>query len=219
MGFTVGEEMSSLSSKLAAKKFAFEDVSFCFDGDLNLEYAEARDALADANVTAATKRQVDTDDGNAISDQRLTDPADSKAVTTARKRVEKASQAIQDALITLRITAVSFGEYNKFIIQNPGRKGQEETYNPLTFFIFVARRTGKYLEADGTLSEITAEEWDDIEASLTDGDYDRLAMAVTLANRKNRTDGIDFLSSNSEETARSSENSEPLEVSVSPTDD
>lgn len=200
--------MSVLSEKLAAKKAAFQDVTICLDGSLADAREHAVTALrrAQAEAEAAQKGQGDT---------RLT----GGGIAKAKKELDVIEARVREAAITIRITAVSFGEYNKFIIQNPPRKGQEETFNPQTFFMFVARRTGKFLDDAGNLHDISDEEWDQIEAALTDGDHDRLAQAVVLVNRQDSMRGIDFLSGNSETTGSFSENSEPLAPSESPTVD
>jgi hypothetical protein len=192
--------MSVLSEKLANGKPAFKDVTICLDGSLAGEREEAAKAVRVAQATDS---------------ERLA----SNGAAAAKKALKAVEARVKDAAITIRITAVSFGEYNKFIIQNPPRKGQDESFNPQTLFMFVARRTGKFVDDAGKLHDITDEEWDEIEASLTDGDHDRLAQAVVLVNRQDSMRGIDFLSDSSGTTGSFSENSEPLDPLVSLTDD
>jgi hypothetical protein len=103
--------------------------------------------------------------------------------------------------ITIRITGVSFGDYNKMMAANPPREGHDESFNPSTFFLYVAKRTGKSLEDDGTLEDITPDEWEWIESNLTDGEHDRLAGAVVAVNRTAGARGVDFLSRSSSGTS------------------
>ena len=197
--------MSELSNKTAGAKAAFEDVTICLDGSLARQLEDAQNA-----VRRAVAGAVSADKG--AKDSRLAKAGES--LKAAQKAVEDAEAAIRAAAIKIRIFAVSFGEYNKFVIQNPPRKGQDESMNPQTFFIFVARRTGKYVADDGTIQDMSKEEWDDIEGSLSDGDHDRLAQAIVIVNRQDSTRGVDFLSQGSVKTENFSENSEPLKGSV-----
>lgn len=200
--------MSALSDKLAAVKMPHRDVTICLDGALALEREEAY-----ANLVSVIDAVKKAEDGK--GDTRMS----GAGLKKAKKAVEDVDARVREVAITLRFTAVSFGEYNKFIMQNPPRKGKDETFNPSTFYMFVARRTGQYVGEDGTVSNISKDEWDGIEASLTDGEHDKIATAINLVNRQDSMRGINFLSSNSEKTPSSSENSGQPDSSESPTGD
>jgi hypothetical protein len=197
--------MSALSEKLAKKKFAHRDITLCLDGTLSLKRDEAMEELA--------KLARSTENGKSAPDARLSaDP-----VLTATKLVESIEDEMRANSITLRITAVSFGEYNKFIIQNKPRKDSEADrsfgFNTQEFFLFVARRTGTYIDEAGNENAIDKAEWDAIEESLTDGDHDRIAGAILDINRREGQRGVDFLSRDSATTPDSDETSESPETS------
>lgn len=176
----------SLNDKLASKKFPHRDVRICVDGELSAEWSEAMATLVAAERDAERAKE-------GQGDSRLS----GGAVGKARSVLAAVEERMQGALVTIRITAVPFGEYNKFLTQNPPRKGKNESFDPTTFYMFVARRTGQYVGDDGALEAISKEQWDAIEESMTDGDYDRIAQAVVAVNRSDSARGVDFLSSNS----------------------
>jgi len=185
--------MTSLDDLLAVKKFPTQDVTFCMDAGLEA----ARDAaMKDLNRAVSAEK----------NDPRLT-AAPGRA---ERARVAEIEAEMKDKSVTIRFTGVSFGKYNEFLRRNPARKGKErvETYNPETFFMYVARETGKFVDSTGGEHDITKDQWDKIEAGLTDGQHDRLAQAIHNVNRVAGTKGVDFLSSNSPVTPDSGETSE-----------
>lgn len=188
--------MSVLSKKLANRTFAHRDITICLNGELTLE----RDrAMADLMATQRAK------DDDKQGDLRL----GQDLVGDARRVVEEIEDRMREHSITLRVTAVSFGEYNKFVIQNPPRKGfagdQSFGFNTETFFMNVAKRTAVFVDDDGSEHEIADDEWALIKESITDGDHDRIAGAIIDINRREGQRGVDFLSPGSAKTPASSE--------------
>lgn len=185
--------MSKLSSKLSKQKFAHRDITICLDGELSVK----RDAAMAAYSAALQQGE---------NDSRLT----LKPGKTEGELVDLIEDEMRDKSITLRFTAVSFGEWNKYIIQNPPRKGNVQDaqlgYNSQTFFMHAARKTGTAVDGDST-EEITSDEWGQIEAALTDGDHDRIAGALIEINRREGQRGVDFLSQGSKPTRDSEETS------------
>lgn len=177
--------MSKIDAALAAQKFAFKDVPVCLNGELNTE----RDRLHAELVQALKSRGDDT-----AKDTRL----GASPVADLQKKITAIEKEMLVATVTLRITAVPYGEYNKFVIQNPPRKNNAGDakwgFNTQDFFTFVTKRTAKSVEDDGTLEDITDEQWTKIIASLTDGDHDRIGAAVIEVNRLQGARGVDFLS-------------------------
>lgn len=199
--------MSALSDKLAAKRFPSKDITICLDAELSAERERAADAVAKAErvLNLARKHAEDgTGDGRLAGNPVK---AAEKQLAEAEAEVQRVEERIRPVAVTLRFTAVPFGEWNKFIVQNPPRKGKEEMFNPTTFWLFVARRTGKYVTESGGVEDISKEEWDELEQSLTDAEHDRLASTLYGLN-KAESRGVDFLSSNSGKTTGSSEISE-----------
>lgn len=184
--------MSKISKKKSERKFPFRDVTLCLNGELIDERDQAQKAL---NLVIS----------QAQPQKRL---RSSEVGVDERRRIEEIEDAMRDASVTIRITGVPFGDYNKMMAANPPREGHEELFNPGTFFLYVAKRTGQSVEDDGTLEEITPEEWEFIEATLTDGEHDRLASAVVQVNRTAGARGVDFLSRSSGATSSSDEISE-----------
>jgi len=180
--------MSKVSQKLKSAKFPFKDVSISLDRALGAE----RDELLQARPPLAARAAAVVEEK--APDARLGGPSVAKELQKLDKKIADVETAMRDSAITLRITGVSFGTYNEYIAANPPREGKQEQFNSSTFYIYVARRTAQSLEDDGTLEPVTDTEWDDIEANLTDGEHDRIAMAVVAVNRTEGLRGVDFLS-------------------------
>jgi hypothetical protein len=199
--------VSALAKKLADKKFAFRDITLCLDGTLSRQREELM-----AELFAATRSAEDAPN----PDARLSSVSPAKAL---QKRIDALEDEMRDSSITIRLTAVNFGEYNKFIIQNPPRKGNTQDaqlgLNGSTFFMDVARRTAKFLNEDGELEDIADDEWEQLEETLTDGEFDRIANAVLDLNRREGQRGVDFLSRGSKTTRDSDETPASLETSAS----
>lgn len=195
--------MSALSDKLAAKKFPSKDVTVCLDAELSAERERAnREVVAAEGGLRAAVRAAE----EGTSDGRLSaNPvkAAEKKLAAAQAAVQQVEDRMRPVSVTIRFTAVPFGEWNKFIIQNPPRKGKDEMFNPSTFWMHAARRTGKYLTETGEVEDISKEEWDELEGSLTDAEHDRIAQTLYTLNKAD-TRGVDFLFSSSEKIPTSS---------------
>lgn len=190
--------MSDLLERLEEHEFPTEDVMLC----LKPKLLAARDA-AMARVASANREKQQT-----TEDDRMVSPAVSVALAEAVAAVKAANDDIQAASITLRITGVDRLKYNRFILANPSRKGKAEAFNPATFYIYVARQTAVYVDAQGETHEISDDEWAVIDKKLSDGEYDRLARAILNVNRAVGAQDISFFVNGSETTPDSSETSE-----------
>lgn len=155
----------SLKSKLKNAKPDFEDYSICLDRPLVKEYEKALDAAKAASV-----------------DRMVSNPEADPSVKALAKQVEEAS-------VTLRIYAMPWADYNALVVRHPARDGVDEQFNSMTFFPDAAKATA--VEVTG-LSEIPVheEDFDELLAGMSDGEFDRLAGAVIMANRSNRSVGI-----------------------------
>jgi hypothetical protein len=181
----------SLSDKLQHRTFPTKDVTLCLDAALSAE--------RDAAMAELAKQQ---------QDSRL---ASGKGAI--QKRITEIESRMRDSLVTLRITGLPFAEYNKAVHANPPRKGRQETFNPTTFFLYVARKSTQYIDEAGEAHDITGEEWDRIESGLTDGEHDNLATAVIEVNRTQGLQGVGFLGRASEKITGSPETSGSPELS------
>lgn len=180
--------MSNLLSRLEQRKMPTADVPICLDLTLLKERDEAMAALA-----AAHRRRKD--------DDRM---VGSPAVKSARAAVDDVEQRIRAASIVIRITGVDRTTYNRFFLACPPRKGRQEAYDTSKFFMHVARETGKYVDENGDVHEMTREEWDAIDKNITDGEHDRIAKAVLEVNREAGGTDIAFLGDGSVTTLDSS---------------
>lgn len=155
----------SLKTKLKQAKPDFEDFTICLDRPLAKEYEKAREAAA-ANA----------------ADRMAANPAKDPEVLRLGKLVDEAS-------VTLRIYALPWREYNELVNKHPAREGVDEQFNSMTFYPAAAKATA--VEVTGK-SEITVheEDFDQLVEQMSDGEFDRLAGAVHIANRSNRSVGI-----------------------------
>lgn len=184
--------MSAFGKRLQQKKFSHRDVPICLNPDTLKVRDEAEHAVRQALLGQSR-----------VKDDRLGagEPAE---VAAARKRLAEAEEAVRAESVILRFTAVPYAEYNQFMVDNPPREGKNESFNPKTFFMYVARKTGQYVDESGKVHDISAAEWDEFEKSLTDGEHDRIANAVIELNRTEGARRLDFLSSASAATTDSS---------------
>ncbi|GGO59134.1 hypothetical protein GCM10010910_01380 [Microbacterium nanhaiense] len=189
--------MSDLLSRVEARVMPSEDVLICLD----LALLDARqEALADLDRARRTNDRP--------GDERLVTPK--VDVSAFEARLADITDAIRDASIRIRIRGVDRNTYNGWLSQCPARKGKSETFDQSKFFMIAARGSGVYVDADGAEHDITEDEWAAIDATLTDGEYDRLAAAIIAVNRaKGSVDVAPFVSGS--ETTRDS-----FGISVSP---
>ncbi|QJU54333.1 hypothetical protein SCB71_14400 [Herbiconiux sp. KACC 21604] len=198
--------MSAFGEQLAKRKTASTDVSLCLDGEL----ATQREAAVAELIQAA--KHVDQVRKNPGADQRSVGSpirAAEKEYEAASERLAAIEEEMRDASVTLRIRAVPFADYNLFQTRNRPRPGKDELYNPLTFFLYVARRSAVYVDAEGEEHKIDEHEWDKFEKDLSDGEHEKLAQAIVEVNRSRGLQGTAFLSRSSASTPSSSETSEP----------
>lgn len=159
----------SLKTKLKNAKPDYSDFTVCLDRPLAREYEKARE------------------DARALSEDRyVARAATSEEVAALAKRVA-------DASVTLRIYALPWDEYNALVVDHPARDGVDEQFNSMTFFPAAAKAGAVEVTSKSEIP-VHDEDFDDFVGQLSDGEFDRLAGAVILANRSNRSVGIAPLS-------------------------
>jgi hypothetical protein len=176
--------MSNLLNRLSERKMPSKDVRICLDLNLLAERDEAMARLASA-------QRLRRDD-----DRMVTPPA----VTEAHAAVSDVEARIRAASIVIRFTGVDRSTYNRFFLLAPPRKGRQEAFDTSKFFMVVARETGKYVDEAGAVHDMSAEEWDEIDKIITDGEHDRIAQAVLDVNREVGGNDIGFLGDDSATT-------------------
>lgn len=155
----------SLKTKLKNAKPDFEDFTICLDRPLARRY---EDALAKAQADA--------------SERMSANPAKDPVVKALSKEVAESS-------VTLRIYSLPWGEYNDLVNRHPAREGVDEQFNSMTFFPEAAK-AGAVEVTDKSEIAVHGDDFDELVAGMSDGEFDRLAGAVILANRSNRSVGI-----------------------------
>lgn len=194
--------MSNLSSRLGGRTMPHKDVLICLNLDL---LGERDEAMAAVDAAARTVR--------ASGDRMVT--VASPALQEARARVAELDEQIRDASITLRVVGVDRNTYNQWLNECPPRKGRQEPYDSSKFFIHAAKHSAKYVDENGNVHDITEQEWADIDATLTDGEHDRLAQAVVHVNRSVGQVDVGFFANGSETITDSSGISDSLGASES----
>lgn len=180
---------SYLSQKLAKAKFAFVDEAFCLDGPLNQKRDKALADLLEAQTKIDRARE-----RSGEGDVRLNDTS----VRDAERALETIEEEMREALIVLRFTAVSDGQWNKWVVQHPIRKGNELDksmgFNTDVFFRDVAKATAQVFapETEETF-DISDAEWEQIVEAMTSGDWDRVSMSILRINQREGQNGPDFL--------------------------
>jgi len=153
----------SLKTQLKKRKPEHLDVTFCMDRPLVklLDAARAEDLSRDGSAYLGGKSQ----------------------------KVKELEKQVRDASVTIRISSLSWSEYNELMNQHPPRDGKSEEFNSETFFSAAAQATAVEVTAKSTVP-IPEEDWDEFVGGLTDGEYERLANAVMQVNRNFATVGI-----------------------------
>ena len=190
--------MSDLLDRLDEHEFPTADVLLC----LKPKLIKKRDAAM--TRVASVKRNTTTDKPDVVDD-RMATPSVSPALGEAIAAVEAVNDEIIAASITLRITGVDRLQWNRFMLANPPRRGKPESFDPTTFYMYVAKKTATYVDAAGFVHDVTADEWTTIDAKLGDGEYDRLAEAILEVNRSVGAQDVSFFANGSEKTPDSSE--------------
>lgn len=154
-----------LKTKLKNAKPDYEDFTICLDRPLAKEYERAKSA-ATANA----------------AERMAANPAKDPEVVRLGKIVDEAT-------VALRIYALPWREYNDLVHQHPARDGVDEQFNSETFFP-VAAKAGAVEVTDKSEVPVHEEDFDLLVEGMSDGEFDRLAGAVIVANRSNSSVGI-----------------------------
>lgn len=185
--------MSNLLSRLEEAVMPSKDVPICLDRNLLTERDDAMRILA----SASRRRSSDAQDGS-LSDDRMA--GGNAAVAAARATVADIEARIRAKSIVIRITGVDRNEYNGFFLACPPRKGRNEPFDSSKFYMYVASKTGKYVDENGKVHDMTDAEWASIDKKITDGEHDRIAKAVLEVNREIGATDLGFLDVGSETT-------------------
>lgn len=121
------------------------------------------------------------------------------------KAMRELDDRMLESCLKIRVVGVSFAEFQKIQLAHPGRKGQQEPYNPVTFYPDVVYKTSLLVEGDveSPLSDQARSDWDAIVADLTTAEMSALVDAVDEVN--GRRVNPDFLLPGSTATPDSSE--------------
>jgi len=152
----------SLKTQLKKRTPEHMDVSFCMDRPLAKQLSDAlSEDLSKGGTWSGGKSQ----------------------------KVKELEKQVRDASVTIRVSSLSWSEYNELMNQHPPRDGKTEEFNSETFYAAAAKMTAVEVTAKSTMP-IPDEDWDDFIDGLTDGEYERLASAVMQVNRNFATVGL-----------------------------
>jgi len=175
----------SFSSKMASAKLTDTEVSLCVNSDVARAYNNAFTALNDANEAAKV-------------DPRLV-KGKSAAQQEAEDLIEKLSAEVDEASVTLKVTAMPFEDFTSLILNHPPREGNKTDeavgFNTLSFYIEAAEATSEFVDDDGTSRKLSPDEWKELRAKLADGEWDSMIEAVDAVNRNPWGKGVPFLRS------------------------
>lgn len=175
--------MSNLLSRLEQRKMPHTDVRICLDLSLLAERDNAMRLL-----DSAYNRKK-----NEANDDRMAGGGADAAVQAARAAVTEVEDRIRAASFILRLTGVDRKTYNRFLLECPPRKGKQEMFDSSKFYMHVAQNTAQYVDENGDVHDVSAEEWAKIDEQITDGEHDRIAKGVLEVNREVGGSDIGFL--------------------------
>jgi hypothetical protein len=187
--------MSSLRKKLDKATFRFEDVDVCLNGEL----AGQREALLEKMQEVA--------EGPVEVRMGMAPQLPHQAV---REEIDALEEEMRDQLVTLRFRTLSFEKWNNLLAKHPPRDGlpldARKGYNVVAVTKEAAEHSG-WLVENGTPESIAPEEWSELWANLSGGDFDRIWGVITRLNESNGWVGVDFLKKGSGKTPSSTETS------------
>lgn len=176
--------MSKLRKSLDKATFRFEDVDVCLDGEAGVE----RDGLY---------REL----GEAADKPRLT--MGPPATVEVQARIDALEEKMRESLVTLRFRTLAFERWNAIIALRPPREGvaidSRKGYDIVGVTKAAAEASGWVVDGDKTES-IPTDEWADLWANLSGGDFDRVWGAVTRLNETDGWAGVGFLKKDSTKT-------------------
>ena len=172
----------SFEDALKSAAVGYRDVSICLSGPLRHAWETRTAALQ------LLEQKIEEDRNSAPADARL---GQKSPMVAAKQKLDKELEALKPdiaaASITLRFSALPFLKWNELVIATPPREGNVADrvwgYNTLDFYPAAMRLTGQKVE-DGKASEITNDQWEQLEAVLTDAVMDDIAAAINQLNRK-----------------------------------
>lgn len=176
--------MTKLSDALKKATFRYEDVQISLDGELGVErdalYVELQEAAAQPVRTMGPRPTVGV-----------------------QARIDALEDRMREDLVTLRFRALSTDKWNTLIALHPPREGvnldARKGYNIVAVTKAAAEENGVVM-VGGTAEPVTADEWADLWANLSGGDFDRIWGVVTRLNESNGWAGVDFLKKGSGRT-------------------
>ena len=180
--------MSALRKKLDKASFRYEDVDVCLNGEL----AGQRDALL----------------------EKMAEPVEVRVGLNPHREVQAELDAMvaemREQLVTLRFRTLSFDKWNTLIAKHPPREGlpldSRKGYNVVAVTKEAAQHSGWLVEG-GEPESIAADEWAELWANMSGGDFDRIWGVITRLNESNGWQGVDFLKKESAKTPDSTETS------------
>jgi hypothetical protein len=188
--------MSKLRNSLNKATFRYEDVTISLDGELAVE----RDALYKELGEVAQLPVHQMGPGPTAKVQESIDALEDR---------------MREDLVTLRFRALSTDRWNGIIALNPPREDvpldARKGYN-IVETTKAAAEAGGWVVDNGKTEPVSADEWADLWANLSGGDFDRIWGAVTRLNESNGWAGVDFLKKDSTKTPASTGTSDSPEA-------
>lgn len=179
--------MSKLRRSLDKATFRYEDVTISLDGELGVERDELYEELSAAS--ASTDFRLGQVPGVGV-----------------KARIDALEDRMRDDLVTLRFRTLPFAAWNAIIAKHPPRDGvsidARKGYNIVAATKEAAEASG-WVYDEGRTEPITADDWSDLWANLSGGDFDRIWGVVTRLNETNGWAGVDFLKKDSTKTPTS----------------
>lgn len=174
--------MSAFDEALDEAELNYIDVQVCLKGPLRREW----EALTEAITELQEQERLAKDEPAA--DARMSAKSETAKVREdLQAQMEALRPKVLKATVTIRITAMTFAEWNSLVLEYPPRDGNmvDRTYgfNTLEFYPAAMRASGQKVEDDG-VSDITPEQWARLEAQFTDAVMDDFARAVNTLNRR-----------------------------------
>jgi hypothetical protein len=177
----------TLRKSLDKASFRYEDVTVTLDGELGVE----RDALYKELKETANAPQATLGMG---------------PILAVQARIDALEDRMREDLVTFRFWALGFEKWNQLIAQHPPREGvpldERKGYDIVQVTKATAEATGFVMDGEDA-ETVAADEWKDLWANLTGGDFDRIYVVVTRLNETNGWMGVDHLKKGSSKTPAS----------------
>lgn len=201
--------MSKIKDRLKKTTYKSTRVEICLDGELRDERDRAVAEVRDAGVAARAHDEKAKQD--AADDRLAQTPEVEIRLQRALDRVRELDALIVSKLLVIEVRAMPGDEFarlkRKFPVPDrPSPADRSAGFNTEAVALTALPESGFYVEGEGddeTIEALTESDVQELRKTITDGDFDRLRLAVLTLNGVDGFQGVGHLKAASSVTPAS----------------